>query len=573
MPQIVVISGRICTGKSALAKELSKNHNFKVFRTSEILKEKAKEEEIALTKDKLALQKFGDKLDEDTESKWLFNEIEKYVLANNAEVSIVVDHVRTFDQLKYFREKSRWLVTHVHLYASNKATRKRYQDKKDTQNLDLSYEDADPVKNDLDIEMFKNDADVRIFTDRTDNKDTYVRVAARLGLFSPPRTRLVDVLVGGQYGSEGKGHIASYLAREYDVLIRVGGPNAGHTVLGVETGERYTHHLLPSGCSDVQARVLLGPGMTINLPNLLDEIRDCKLDTTRLFIDPQAIIIEEEDIEKEKGNLRDEISSTASGSGAASARRILERKPTGNIRLARNVEELQPYIGSTVDQLELAYSRGERVMLEGTQGSALSIFHGDYPHVTSRDTNVAGCLAEAGISPSRVRRVIMVVRYTPIRVQSPSGEGKTSGKLKHETDWKEIAENATYEDHKSYDENEAAALELEKILRKAEKTSTTKKDRRVAWFDWEQFRKACALNAPTDIVLTFTDYIHISNRKARRFDQLTEDTIKFIEEIERVAQAPVSLINTRFPQSENEDIFDLRTIIDRRNWKGSRKSM
>ncbi len=66
-------------------------------------------------------------------------------------------------------------------------------------------------------------------------------------------------------------------------------------------------------------------------------------------------------------------------------------------------------------------------------------------------------------------------------------------------------------------------------------------------------------------MLTFADYIDAKNRKARRFEQLTQDTIKFIEELERVARAPVSLINTRFPRKEEEKI-DIRTIIDRRNW-------
>jgi adenylosuccinate synthase len=74
------------------------------------------------------------------------------------------------------------------------------------------------------------------------------------------------------------------------------------------------------------------------------------------------------------------------------------------------------------------------------------------------------------------------------------------------------------------------------------------------------------LNSPTDIVLTFADYIDAENQNARRFEQLSERTIKFIEELERVGQAPVSLINTRFPRGE-EDRLDLRTVIDRRSWK------
>jgi adenylosuccinate synthase len=94
-------------------------------------------------------------------------------------------------------------------------------------------------------------------------------------------------------------------------------------------------------------------------------------------------------------------------------------------------------------------------------------------------------------------------------------------------------------------------------LTNSEKTSTTKRKRRVAEFNWSLFRKAVSLNGPTDIALTFADYIHVGNRDARRFEQLNEETLRFIAEIEYVASAPVSLIATR---------FDHRSIIDRRAW-------
>jgi len=94
-------------------------------------------------------------------------------------------------------------------------------------------------------------------------------------------------------------------------------------------------------------------------------------------------------------------------------------------------------------------------------------------------------------------------------------------------------------------------------LRNAEKTSTTKKQRRIGEFDWTLVRKAASLNAPTDIALTFADYLTIENRKARRFDQLSTQTIQFIAELERVTSSPVSLIAVRFA---------FRSIIDRRMW-------
>lgn len=145
----------------------------------------------------------------------------------------------------------------------------------------------------------------------------------------------------------------------------------------------------------------------------------------------------------------------------------------------------------------------------------------------------------------------MVVRPTPIRVGNPDGGKETSGPLKHEVTFAEVAT------HAGLDPDEITKLEI---------TSTTKRPRRVGWFERDQFRNACVLNAPTDIVLTFADYLNVVNKDARRFEQLHIDTIKFIEELERVSQAPVSLINTRFPREEGQKI-DLRSVIDRRTWR------
>lgn len=133
----------------------------------------------------------------------------------------------------------------------------------------------------------------------------------------------------------------------------------------------------------------------------------------------------------------------------------------------------------------------------------------------------------------------MVCRCYPIRVESPSG--KTSGPLR-EIKWWEVEKRAGFK------RNE---------IKKKELGSTSNKQRRVGEFEWAELRKASCLNAPTDIALTFVDYISKKNEKARRFEQLTEETIRFIEDVESVACAPVSLISTR---------FEYRNIIDRRAW-------
>jgi adenylosuccinate synthase len=567
MREIVLISGRLCTGKTGLAVALEAEFNYSQIKSSDLVVAEAAKR--GLPNDRKSLQKLGDDLDRETNGKWLYDLVLAEAAKLGGDGKVVVDNVRTRAQLEHFRNYHDCKVAHVHLYAPMEELRRRFVKEHggDPSSIAERFSDADLLKDGDDVDGFKRDADVRINVERTDTRDNLVRVAARLGLYSPPDVRCVDVVVGGQFGSEGKGHIAAYLARDYDVLVRVGGPNAGHTV---SSGSGvYTYHHLPSGTKDSQARVLLGPGMTIDLDGLRKEIGDCALGKERLFIDPQAMIIDDADKQSEK-DLVASIASTGRGGGAAAARRIMKR--SGGVRLARDIDWLRPYVGeapayrgSTVTQLEIAYREGRSVLVEGTQGSGLSIYHGQYPYVTSRDTNVAGCLAEAGISPSRVRRILMVVRTTPIRVANPDvtqPENEStapaatavvsaiSGEIRHETSFEEIAK------HAGIDPRELA---------ENEKTSTTRRKRRVGWFDWEQYRLACALNAPTDIVLTFADYFGVDNRDARRFEQLNQDTIKFVEELERVAHAPVSLINTRFPRTEDERL-DLRSVIDRRNW-------
>ncbi len=168
---------------------------------------------------------------------------------------------------------------------------------------------------------------------------------------------------------------------------------------------------------------------------------------------------------------------------------------------------------------------GQRILLEGTQGTGLSLHHGDYPHVTTRDTSVSGCLADAGIAPSNVRKIIMVCRTYPIRVGGPSGP------MAHEVDMPEI--------------HRRSGIPLEE-LEKNERPTTTNRPRRIAEFDWVQFRDSVQLNGPTDIALTFVDYFDVGNRRVFRFEQLSQETISFVEEIERISGRPVSLLSTNF---------------------------
>lgn len=376
-------------------------------------------------------------------------------------------------------------------------------------------------------------ADAVIDTAHCTDRDVLVRAVAAAFPRNHERLGYVDVLVGAQYGSEGKGHIAAYLAGEYDLLVRVGGPNAGHWVPG---DPPYPHRHLPSGTLKSTARLLLGPGAVLNVNKLLQEIAECDVDYRRLSIDPQAMIIEDADIAGE-ADLERQIGSTRQGVGRATARKALRAE---DVRLARDVRELAPYVRPAIGVVQGVLSGRGRIMLEGTQGTGLSLHHGPFPYVTSRETTASGCIADAGIAPHLVRRIVMVARTYPIRVESPPGG--TSGPLPGEIDAVTISLRS--------------GTDLSTI-KGTEIATTTRKKRRIGEFDWSMIRQAADLNRPTDVALTFSDYVDAENGRAHRLEQLTPDTIEMVEEIERVTGARVSLISTG---------FGLRKVIDRRRW-------
>lgn len=544
-PRLVAISGHVGSGKSTLARRLASRYNAIHIRTQDLMRDHAVSYGVNLPFERRALQEYGDRLDRETGGGWVAEGVARILDERTASSSafVIVDSVRAHNQVERLREAFGARVKHIHLQAPAAVLDKRYVSRGDASGLvELSsYQEVASNPTESSVSLLEGDADLAIDTQRNSPGDVETRAAAGLGLYASRNDKLVDVLVGAQYGSEGKGNIAFYLAPEYDVLVRVGGPNAGHKV---PLPTPYTHRLLPSGTrANMAASVVIGPGATLSLDVLLPEIAQCGVEVDRLAIDPQAMIIEHADLEAET-RLVGGIGSTGKGGGAAAARRIMGRHNDGTssvpVRLARDVSELAPYLRATADVLDDAYARGDRVLLEGTQGTGLSLYHGSYPYVTSRDTTTAGTLAEAGIGIHRVRHVVMVARTYPIRVQDPLGA--TSGPMSQELTWEEIAQRSNIP---------AGALI------KLEKGSVSQRQRRVAEFDWQMLRRASELNGATDIALTFTDYLDVRNQNARRYDQLTAPTIDFVEEVERVAGVPVSLLGTR---------FDVRSVIDRRRW-------
>jgi adenylosuccinate synthase len=536
--RIIVLSGRVSAGKSTLADALVHQFDAHVLKTKDLITIAAKGK---LEAERSALQAYGNLLDHKTGGEWVANALTRHVESLPVNAVVVVDSVRTIEQVRAIRRAYGPRVVHVHLGAELAALEKRYKRKQRQSDFRefSSYSELSNNNTEKRVGTLAETADVVIETDRCTRADVVVRAASRLGLYGREHRRLVDVLVGGAYGSEGKGHIASYLAPEYDILMRVGGPNAGHKVF--EDPVPYVHHLLPSGTRRCNAALMIAPGAVLNVQQLLKEIADCHVSAERLTIDPQCMIIEDADRQFEKDTLVGSIGSTGQGVGAATARKILRGARPPQVRLAKDVPELKPFTREAAQMLDKAFRDEKKVFLEGTQGVGLSLYHGKYPHVTSRDTTVSGCLSESGIPPSRVRKVVMVCRTFPIRVKSPSRR-RTSGYMAQPLTWKEVANRSGYN-----------ARDLER----AEHTSTTNKLRRVGEFEWDLFRRAVSLNGPSDIALSFADYIDSRNAAARRFEKLTNETIRFVEELERVACAPVSLISTR---------FNYRSIIDRRSW-------
>ena len=259
----------------------------------------------------------------------------------------------------------------------------------------------------------------------------------------------------------------------------------------------------------------------------------------RLIVDEQAVVISSEDRKWEEAHLKDEIGSTAQGVGKATARRVPNRFRDGKActlaeDLGDSFAELRPY-GSTSERLELAYARGEnpagRYAGEGTEHIPWVVSVRHFSGHNSVWVHFGG-----GDWPQKGESDRVVCRTYPIRV------GGNSGGFSKEIDWLTVSERSN--------------IPLEELV-DHEVGSRSGTCRRVGEFDWHMLRKVCHLNSPTDVALTFVDYLDARNSDANRFDQLTPETVKFVEDVEIVAGVPCSLIGNR---------FDYKCVIDRRRW-------
>ncbi len=337
----------------------------------------------------------------------------------------------------------------------------------------------------------------------------------------------VTILVGAQWGDEGKGRVADWLAAESDVVARyAGGDNAGHTVYVGE--DVYALHLIPSGVLHKRVTCVLGNGMVINPVNLVKEIDALKakgiaVTPERLVISTRAHLITPGHIaldgasEKARGD--DKIGTTLRGIGPAymdktgrrglraglmhdpealadelhqhtiqvnaelAARGAEPLDPDGGaVEYMQAAQTLKPYLKDTTEYLYERLKDDATVLCEGAQGTLLDIDHGSYPFVTSSSPTAGGALTGLGIGPRHVNRVVGVAKTFSTRVGG--------GPMPTELDGP-IADRLRGTGENFWDEF----------------GTTTGRPRRCGWIDGVLLRYAAQVNGFTELVLTKLDIL------------------------------------------------------------------
>ncbi|MFC5060800.1 adenylosuccinate synthase [Actinomycetospora atypica] len=331
------------------------------------------------------------------------------------------------------------------------------------------------------------------------------------------------VLIGAQWGDEGKGKATDILGGEVDWVVRYqGGNNAGHTVV-LPDGQNFALHLIPSGILTPGVTNVIGNGVVVDPGVLLEELAGLEgkgVDTSRLLISADAHLIMPYHVAMDKVTERflgkSKIGTTGRGIGPAYQdkvarvgvrvqdlfdEKILRQKVEAALDLKNQVlvkvynrraldpdevadqvlaqsEGFAHRIADTRLALNQALERGETVLLEGSQGTLLDVDHGTYPYVTSSSPTAGGASAGSGIGPTRIDRVIGILKAYTTRV----GSGPFPTEL--------LDDDGEY-------------------LRKqgGEVGVTTGRNRRCGWFDAVIARYATRVNGLTDIFLTKLDVL------------------------------------------------------------------
>jgi len=332
-----------------------------------------------------------------------------------------------------------------------------------------------------------------------------------------------SVVVCGFFGDTGKGKIISYLALKDKVTVtaRAGvGPNAGHTVL--YKGNEYKLRMLPSAFVYEKCRLLVGPGVLINPDILLREIETTKSEG-RVGVDPQCAIIEARHIEADKkGQLAEQIKTTGTGTGPCNAERALRA-----VKITRDIPELQKFLVDVPLEVNRAIDKGRNVVIEGTQGTYLSLYHGTYPYCTSKDVTASAACADVGVGPKKVDDIIIVFKAFTTRVGAGPLPGEVSPEEAEKRGWREIA-------------------------------TVTGRPRRAAPFSFELAKRAVMLNSATQAAITKMDVLFPECKGAKSYDELSQDARAFIKNVEKEIKVPATLIGTG---PDALEIVDRRKLI------------
>ncbi|UCE95378.1 MAG: adenylosuccinate synthetase [Candidatus Bathyarchaeota archaeon] len=316
------------------------------------------------------------------------------------------------------------------------------------------------------------------------------------------------VVAGAFWGDEGKGKIISYLALKdkVDVCIRTGSVNAAHTIHF--KGKRYALHMVPSTFVYDKCRLLIGPGANIHVPQFLKEVAQTDVEG-RIGIDRQASIITQQHsgIDRSNGHLKS-LGTTEWGVGPA-----VQERAKRSAKLAKDIPELKQFLVDVAGEANAAIDLNKTVILEGTQGLMLSLYHGSYPYVTSRDTSAAAICSESGVGPSRVDTIMVVFKAFITRV----GAGDLPGELPKD-----------------------------EAIRRGwfETAAGTGRNRRSAPFNFDLAQRVAKIHGATEAAVTKLDVLFPSCKNATSYDQLPKEAKDFLVKIEKAAQVPVTLVGT-----------------------------
>ncbi|MFB0500426.1 MAG: adenylosuccinate synthetase [Candidatus Hadarchaeaceae archaeon] len=330
------------------------------------------------------------------------------------------------------------------------------------------------------------------------------------------------IVAGGFWGDEGKGKVVAYLALndKPKIIARAGvGPNAGHTVYSMEN--KFGLRQLPCGFVYKGARLLIGPGVLINPEIVLKEV---KLTDSgdRVGVDQRCTVIESSHIEQDQSSahLKGKIGTTGTGCGPANVARV-----NRVAKLAKDIPELERFLTDVPQEVNDSLGKNELVLIEGSQGFGLSLIHGTYPYVTSKDTSACTLAADVGVGPTKVDDVMLIFKAYVSRV----GEGPFPTEM---------------------------AMEEAERLGIVEYGTVTGRRRRIGAFDFDLAKRSVMINGATQLTITCLDRLFKGSSGIKSYGQLPANAKEFIEHIEGELKVPVTLISTG---KDIKNIIDLRS--------------